>query len=71
MYPGLEHRLLQDGHLPLADFLRRLKQDGYRGVVTLELQPDALGAGDDNQVLANLRTTVDFYRRHFAWEGGC
>jgi sugar phosphate isomerase/epimerase len=70
-YNGLEHRLLQDGHLPLADFLRRLKQDGYRGVVTLELQPDALGAGDDSQVLANLRTTVDFYRRHFAWEGSC
>ncbi len=67
---GQEHRLLQDGHLPLADFLRRLNQDGYRGGVTLELQPDALGAGDDNQVLANLRVAVDFYRRHFAWEVG-
>jgi sugar phosphate isomerase/epimerase len=65
-YNGREHRLLQDGHLPLADFLRRLNQDGYRGIVTLELQPEALGAGDDSQVLANLRVAVDFYRRHFA-----
>ena len=65
-YNGREHRLLQDGHLPLADFLRRLNQDGYRGVVTLELQPDALEAGDSSQVLANLRVAVDFYRRHFA-----
>ena len=65
-YNGREHRLLQDGHLPLADFLRGLNQDGYRGVVTLELQPDALGPGDSSQVLANLRVAVDFYRRHFA-----
>ena len=69
-YNGQEHRLLQDGHLPLADFLRRLRQDDYRGIVTLELQPEALGAGDDNQVLANLRAAVDFCRRHSAWEIG-
>lgn len=65
-YNGREHRLLQDGHLPLADFLRRLNQDGYGGIVALELQPDVLGAGDDNQVLANLWAAVDFHRGHFA-----
>jgi len=64
-YNGQEHRLLRDGHLPLADFLRRLNQDGYQGIITLELQPDALGAGDDNQVLANLRAAVGCYREHF------
>jgi len=63
-YNGREHRLLQDGHLPLADFLRRLAQGDYRGIVTLELQPGALGAGDDKQVLANLRAAVDFHRRY-------
>jgi sugar phosphate isomerase/epimerase len=68
-YNGREHRLLQDGHLPLADFLRRLNQDGYGGIVALELQPDVLGAGDDNQVLANLWAAVDFCRGHFAREG--
>jgi len=69
-YNGQEHRLLRDGHLPLADFLRRLNQDGYQGIITLELQPDALGAGDDNQVLANLRAAVGCYREHFAGEAG-
>jgi sugar phosphate isomerase/epimerase len=68
-YNGREHRLLQDGHLPLADFLRRSNQDGYGGIVALELQPDVLGAGDDNQVLANLWAAVDFCRGHFAREG--
>jgi sugar phosphate isomerase/epimerase len=68
-YNGREHRLLQDGHLPLAEFLRRLNQDGYRGVVTLEVQPDALGDEDEGQVSANLWAAVGFYRRHFSQEG--
>jgi len=66
-YNGREHRLVQDGHLPLADFLRRLNQDGYEGIVTLELQPDVLGDGSVDQVSANLQVAVDFYRRYFAW----
>jgi len=68
-YNGREHRLLRDGHLPLADFLHRLNQDGYGGIVAVELQPDVLGAGDDNRVLANLWAAVDFCRGHLAREG--
>lgn len=64
-YNGREHRLVQDGHLPLADFLRRLNQDGYEGIVTLELQPDVLGDGSVDQVSANLQLAVDFHRRYF------
>jgi sugar phosphate isomerase/epimerase len=67
-YNGREHRLPRDGYLPLADFLRRLAQDGYKGIVTLELQPEVLAAGDDKQVLANLRAAVDFHRRYFGRE---
>jgi sugar phosphate isomerase/epimerase len=67
-YNGQEHRLLQDGHLPLANFLCRLSQDGYKGIVTLELQPDVLGDGDENQVSVNLQAAVDFCREHFVWE---
>jgi sugar phosphate isomerase/epimerase len=65
-YNGREHRLLQDGHLPLAEFLRRLNQDGYRGIVTLELQPDALGDENEDQVFANLQAAAGFCRRYFA-----
>ena len=68
-YNGREHRLLRDGHLPLADFLHRLNRDGYGGIVALELEPVVLGAGDDDQVLANLWAAVDFCRGHLAREG--
>lgn len=64
-YNGQEHRLPQDGHLPLAELLCRLKRDGYEGIVTLELHPDVLGDADEGQVFTNLQATVDFYRRHF------
>jgi sugar phosphate isomerase/epimerase len=64
-YNGREHRLPQDGHLPLADFLCRLRRDGYEGIITLELQPDALEDGDENQVSTNLKMVVDFFQRSF------
>jgi hypothetical protein len=60
---------IHNNTMKLADFLRRLNQDGYGGIVALELQPDVLGAGDDNRVLANLWAAVDFYKGHFAREG--
>jgi sugar phosphate isomerase/epimerase len=63
-YNGQEHRLPQDGHLPLAELLRCLNRNGYKGIVTLELQPDVLGDGDVDQVSANLQAAVDFCRRY-------
>ncbi len=65
---GLAKEAGFDG-IVVAEFLRRLNQNGYKGIVTLELQPEALGDGDLGWVSANLRVTVDFYRRHFAWQG--
>lgn len=61
-YNGKEHRLPWDGQLPLAELLRRLRRDGYAGNITVELHPEALGAGDDAAVLANLRKIVGFCR---------
>jgi len=60
-----EHRLLTDGSLPLAELLRRLRRDGYKGVIVCELDPEPLGASDENAVRANLWATVEFCREHF------
>ena len=61
-FNGREHRRPDDGHLPLRQFLHRLVQDEYRGVVSVELDPEALGAEDEAQVLAHLRRVVHFCR---------
>jgi sugar phosphate isomerase/epimerase len=63
-FNGREHRLPEDGHLPLGLLLQRLCQDGYRGAVTLELDPEALEAQSEAQVLEHLRQAVRFYREH-------
>jgi sugar phosphate isomerase/epimerase len=64
-FNGQEHRRLQDGHLPLADLLHAMRDDGYTGAVVVELEPDALAAEDEGQVLAHLRAQVAFCRQHF------
>jgi sugar phosphate isomerase/epimerase len=65
-FDGREHRLPDDGHLPLAELLRRLVQDGYGGAVSVELGPEVLQAEDEAQVRSHLRRTVDFCRAHTA-----
>lgn len=59
-----EHRRLEDGFLPLGDFLARLAADGYAGVVAVEQGPEALDAQDEAQVRRHLREQVAFCRAH-------
>jgi len=65
-FNGKEHRLLDDGHLPLDQFLERLGADGYKGIITFETGPNVLKAEDEGQVRANLRRSLDFCRQHLA-----
>jgi sugar phosphate isomerase/epimerase len=65
-FDGEEHRLPQEGHLPVADFLQRLKQDEYEGAVSVELNPDVLQVEDEGQVRIRLQSTVAFCREHLA-----
>ncbi len=52
-FNGREHRRPEDGHLRLDRFLARVAAAGYAHSVSLELHPDALDAGqDDDHVVA-------------------
>ena len=59
---GKEHRLPGQGELPLDLFLLALAESGYDRVLTVELVPDALDAGDDEAVRAHLRAAAAFCR---------
>jgi sugar phosphate isomerase/epimerase len=59
---GKEHRLPGQGDLHLDLFLLALAESAYDGVITVELAPDALDAGDDAAIRAHLRDTVAFCR---------
>ncbi len=63
-----EHRLLTDGSLPLAGLLQRLARDRFGGVIVCELDPEPLGAENEDVALANLRATLAFCRDN--WRAG-
>ena len=65
-FDGREHRLPENGHLPLGQLLEQLAQDGYQGAVSLEFCPEALQAENEAQVLEHLRRSLGFCREHTA-----
>lgn len=62
--PVREHRRLEDGFLFLDALIARLAQDGYDGIATVELGPEALEAEDEQKVRFYLRQQINFCRRH-------
>ena len=67
-FDGHEHRSPPDGHLPLAELLRRLAQDRYTGTISVESDPSALDADDDGRCLAALKRALAFCQDHLAGE---
>ncbi len=61
---GREHQLLWDGSLHLDRFLQRLGEDGFTGVVSVELEPRALEAGSERTVKKHLRRSYEFCAEH-------
>lgn len=64
-YNGRQHRLPEDGRLPLGSFLEALRRRRFPGVVVVELEPESLGAGDDRVVAERLARARAFCREHF------
>jgi sugar phosphate isomerase/epimerase len=63
-FNGREHRRPEDGHLRLDRLLGRMAAMGYNHAVSLELHPDALDAGqDDERVAALLANSLAHCRR--------
>jgi sugar phosphate isomerase/epimerase len=63
---GRQHRLPQAGELDLRALLREMANDGFGGLVVIELALDALASPDDGAITANLAATVAFCRKHLA-----
>jgi sugar phosphate isomerase/epimerase len=59
-----EHRRLEDGFLPLGALIGRLARDGYDGIATVELGPEALEAEDEEKARFHLRQQIAFCRQH-------
>jgi sugar phosphate isomerase/epimerase len=62
-----EHRRLEDGFLPLDALLGRLARDGYPGIASVELHPQALEAAHEEKVRLHLREQIAYCRRYGQW----
>lgn len=62
-FDGREHRRPEAGHLALDRLLAQVAASGYQGAIALELQPDALEAGQaDEQIVALLKASLAYCR---------
>ncbi|HLN14778.1 MAG TPA: sugar phosphate isomerase/epimerase [bacterium] len=68
-YDGTQHCLPGAGRLPLGPFLQRLSRREFGGVITVELVPEALGAGNDRVVAERLARAREFCRQNFRATG--
>jgi sugar phosphate isomerase/epimerase len=59
---GDQHRLPGKGKLPLKEFLSRLGESDYPGVVSLELKPWPLGTPDPEVIQKRMREALRFTR---------
>ncbi len=59
-YNGREHRLLDDGYLPLHQLLNQLQQDQFVGMISLELNTIDLQSDDLAKLAHNLRQNLEF-----------
>lgn len=60
IYQFKPYSLPNEGILPLESFLRKLKLNGYEGVLSLRVRPSALQAGEDEKVMENLKRVKEF-----------
>jgi sugar phosphate isomerase/epimerase len=51
--------------MPLESFLIRLKEAGYPGDFTLDVSPEVLSIGDDEEVVKRIRSAEEYLRRYF------
>jgi len=60
-----EHCLPMDGILPLDELLERLKRDNYQGAICVEVDPQALEAEREENVLRNMKESLEFCRKYY------
>jgi len=60
-----EYSLPNDGVLPLESFLKKLKNNDYKGALSVRVRPAELSAGDDEKVVKTLKKAKDFIEDYF------
>lgn len=65
VYNRRHYYLPTAGNLPLESFLAKLKQNNFKGAISLRIKPKYLEVGDDEKVLDHLKECKKFYEKYF------
>lgn len=60
-----EYSLPNEGVLPLESFLKKLKDNEYKGAISVMVRPTELAAGDDEKVLKKLKDVKKFIEEYY------
>ena len=60
-----EYSLPNEGILPLESFLKKLKDNDYKGAISVRVRPAELCAGDDEKVLKKLKSVKKFIEEYY------
>lgn len=66
LYKGKKYAPPQEGIMPLESFLTKLKQDKYPGAISIKILPKYLHAGDDEEVIEELKRSKKYYEKYYA-----
>ena len=55
----------EKGILPIESFLAKLKQDGFKGTVSLKINGKFLNAGNDEKLMKSLEEQKLFFETYF------
>lgn len=63
---GLGGHLPQDGLLPMESFLTKLTEEGYKGALSIKVNPKFIKIGDDETVLKSLKDSIEFCQKYLS-----
>lgn len=65
MHRNRAYYLPHEGMLPLESFLAKLKQDDFKGAISIKVNPKYIEAEHEDRMLKNLQDIKEFYEKFF------
>ncbi|EKD93772.1 MAG: sugar phosphate isomerase/epimerase [uncultured bacterium] len=63
VYHGHPYSPPEMGVLPIESFLAKLKQDGFKGIISIKVKPQNLHVGNEEKLLQNLKNSLAYCRK--------
>lgn len=63
-YKGKAYAPPEMGVLPLESFLSKLKQDDFKGSISIKVRPQNFHVGDDQRMLSDIKASLEYCKKY-------